>query len=984
MGYEEAQEILRKERVEARELQAKRDRERLGTVGSLIKHGSTEELFDLRQQLVTTIMSYDEAKLNFAFRQYTKVGEIAAKNQSAALKLVELKHKAMVEAGKKDAASAQRTVELLAQTTPARRVLTTKDYSNIVSSDGGKSWPSMVAAVRKAGGSKFDQDLRNMGKGGLFAGITDSGKATAKLAGLMTESWKETGPSYLTYISGLPQSSPLTIDESALIQLVKTEHFISLHNLMIDKARQLPGVSAEMARKAADISMGEVYPEKEGLDIQKARQMHVNVVALQMDESRNKINEVTDWILEERPDLADTQEYKDAVKMLKENEVSDPKQWAIDMSKDWPPGMEEDRNYTASLIQWIDSGDPEAKQKLRMAEVPGFDQWALAVGPDQAFRTAKDYPQAVAELASFTAMAMVNKPNITTDELQLVSRLFISTLADRGRVKIDKGRFGLGFQGFDWYTNRIGKKLGFTEDDAREAGRAIGEYHGKPVSDKMKFGLQFSDFMSSRTRGEDAPPVDTTTTIDTDEAAADEAPAGVLTVPEVGESVASDTPEFDTYLNKMIKKESAWDPLAKNPRSSAGGLGQFMNDTWLGMLKNHRPDLLEFTKGDGTTHTVTTARRNPDGTYKDPFFAEVEKLKYNPALNMMMLRLFTIENAAGFRASGIPITEGTLYLAHFLGLKGARGVLADPDKRISDRIVKQNPNKRNEDGTNFTGHQMKDWADGSMAERTGEIPKSFTNRKGVEDPVYDMAVPQWTKLSGEDVIVFDSITPKVDETEVTGPQPFDSSVFPTIGEDGLTMTVPMADGTEKELDLDRMKTKQGGTLTIGRSEDGQFYVFDGDDVGFVPQTLEQLRALEAPDEAPAPTLPDEGPMVITAPLPGAETPAPQPAAPQPAAPPAPLPAGTTNRQGLERAIMTYPGEGQANYTGDPKRPGYSHLKMLTTIGSYGQVTIPPEDMADAVEWAKQEGDGFETTLDQVKRDRLDTVGGLESARGGGL
>lgn len=30
----------------------------------------------------------------------------------------------------------------------------------------------------------------------------------------------------------------------------------------------------------------------------------------------------------------------------------------------------------------------------------------------------------------------------------------------------------------------------------------------------------------------------------------------------------------------LIKKESGWNPLAKNPKSSAFGLGQFLSSTW--------------------------------------------------------------------------------------------------------------------------------------------------------------------------------------------------------------------------------------------------------------------------------------------------------------------------------------------------------------------------------------------------------------------
>ena len=37
-----------------------------------------------------------------------------------------------------------------------------------------------------------------------------------------------------------------------------------------------------------------------------------------------------------------------------------------------------------------------------------------------------------------------------------------------------------------------------------------------------------------------------------------------------------------TYLNELIYRESKWNPLAQNPKSSAFGLCQFLNSTWEG------------------------------------------------------------------------------------------------------------------------------------------------------------------------------------------------------------------------------------------------------------------------------------------------------------------------------------------------------------------------------------------------------------------
>lgn len=45
-------------------------------------------------------------------------------------------------------------------------------------------------------------------------------------------------------------------------------------------------------------------------------------------------------------------------------------------------------------------------------------------------------------------------------------------------------------------------------------------------------------------------------------------------------------------LNKLLSKESAWNPLAKNPKSSAKGIGQLLDGTYksIGMKHTHKAD----------------------------------------------------------------------------------------------------------------------------------------------------------------------------------------------------------------------------------------------------------------------------------------------------------------------------------------------------------------------------------------------------------
>ncbi len=50
-------------------------------------------------------------------------------------------------------------------------------------------------------------------------------------------------------------------------------------------------------------------------------------------------------------------------------------------------------------------------------------------------------------------------------------------------------------------------------------------------------------------------------------------------------------PAINAVVERIIGVESDGDPNAKNKRSSATGLGQFLDETWLDLIRAHRPDL---------------------------------------------------------------------------------------------------------------------------------------------------------------------------------------------------------------------------------------------------------------------------------------------------------------------------------------------------------------------------------------------------------
>lgn len=147
----------------------------------------------------------------------------------------------------------------------------------------------------------------------------------------------------------------------------------------------------------------------------------------------------------------------------------------------------------------------------------------------------------------------------------------------------------------------------------------------------------------------------------------------------------------EALVNQIIRVESAGRADAKNPLSTATGLGQFIESTWLRMMRDYRPDLVR---------TMTRA--------------QLLALRTDPALSREMVRNLARENEAFLRARGHQITPGRLYLAHFLGPAGANKALnANPANTVlvemGSSVVNANPFLRGK-----TIADLRAWADRKM------------------------------------------------------------------------------------------------------------------------------------------------------------------------------------------------------------------------------------------------------------------------------
>lgn len=144
-------------------------------------------------------------------------------------------------------------------------------------------------------------------------------------------------------------------------------------------------------------------------------------------------------------------------------------------------------------------------------------------------------------------------------------------------------------------------------------------------------------------------------------------PLGTITV------IASDDSAIEVLTNRIVHVESGGSARAKNPLSSATGLGQFISKTWIRMINTYRPDL---------ARSLSTT--------------ELLDLRFDPTISREMVRNLAREGEAYLKARGHQITAGRLYLCHFLGMEGAHQILSSSNDAmladvLGEVVIKANP-----------------------------------------------------------------------------------------------------------------------------------------------------------------------------------------------------------------------------------------------------------------------------------------------------
>ena len=122
------------------------------------------------------------------------------------------------------------------------------------------------------------------------------------------------------------------------------------------------------------------------------------------------------------------------------------------------------------------------------------------------------------------------------------------------------------------------------------------------------------------------------------------------------------------FLMRSARRESGYNPGAHAPTSSAAGLFQFVDQTWLATLKKHGSKY-------GYARYAELIQQGSDGRYHvggAEARRAVMDLRLDPHAASLMAGELTSEHASYLRGRvGRDPTAGELYAAHFLGPQGS-------------------------------------------------------------------------------------------------------------------------------------------------------------------------------------------------------------------------------------------------------------------------------------------------------------------------
>lgn len=146
---------------------------------------------------------------------------------------------------------------------------------------------------------------------------------------------------------------------------------------------------------------------------------------------------------------------------------------------------------------------------------------------------------------------------------------------------------------------------------------------------------------------------------------------------------ASTGARFD-HLVHTAMRESGLNPQAKASTSSATGMFQFIEQTWLGMIKQHGAE-------HGLGEQAAAIFRDSNGRYKVPdqdMRQEILALRRDTHVSALMAGELTNDNRKTLESRlDRPVSGGELYAAHVLGAGGAAKLISTAEENGQDHAA---------------------------------------------------------------------------------------------------------------------------------------------------------------------------------------------------------------------------------------------------------------------------------------------------------
>ncbi len=179
--------------------------------------------------------------------------------------------------------------------------------------------------------------------------------------------------------------------------------------------------------------------------------------------------------------------------------------------------------------------------------------------------------------------------------------------------------------------------------------------------------------------------------------------------------------QVSDITSRIVQAESGGRSNLKNPNSSATGPGQFIDSTWLDMIKRHRPDLMQ----GKTPEQVLAMRADPD----------------QAQLSKDMTAAYEQENGARLRAAGLEATPANLYAMHFFGPGDGIKVLKAAPNTPLNGLVSPASLQANQFLQGMTAGRAQRWAAKKMGE--GGASPASSQAESTKNRRVQRAVELW-------------------------------------------------------------------------------------------------------------------------------------------------------------------------------------------------------------------------------------------------